>query len=63
VNISRVQHNGQVVVGAPDVVLHLDDVVLAVGTEPELEKMRLFVGEEVQVSMEVSAHASSRSWS
>jgi putative transport protein len=38
----------------------MGDVVLAVGTEPELEKMRLFIGEEVQVPMEVGAHATSR---
>ena len=60
VNISRVLHDGKVVAGTPDVVLHLGDVVLAVGAPGELSKLRLLVGEEVQVPMQVSAGPSSR---
>ena len=65
VNISRVllQHPGgvtEVVAGAPDVVLHLGDVVLAVGAAEELEKLRLLIGEEVQVPMEANTRAVSR---
>ncbi len=64
-NVSRVllQSRGpaaQVVAGTPDVVLHLGDVVLAVGAEDELEKLRLLIGEEVNVAMEANTHAVSR---
>ncbi len=65
VNISRVMVGGegaasQVVAATPDVVLHVGDIVLAVGAEDELEKLRLLVGEEVQVSMEANTRAISR---
>lgn len=63
VNISRVRQaaqGNQVVAGAPDVVLHLGDVVLVVGAAPELEKMRLLIGEEVEVPMEANTRAISR---
>ena len=60
VNVSRVLQGGQVVAGTPDVVLHLGDVVLAVGAPAELGKLRLLVGEEVRVPMQVSAQSSSR---
>ena len=64
-NVSRVLLQsgggaGQVVAGTPDVVLHLGDIVLAVGAEDELEKLRLLVGEEVQVAMDANTHAVSR---
>ncbi|MGQ9491311.1 MAG: aspartate:alanine exchanger family transporter [Anaerolineae bacterium] len=63
VNISRVLLAGQgnqVVAGGPDVVLHVGDVVLVVGAETELNKMRLLIGEEVEVPMEANAKAISR---
>jgi putative transport protein len=60
VNISRVQHDGQVVTGTPDVVLHVGDVILAVGADEELEKLRVLVGQEVQVEMAANAHTVSR---
>lgn len=60
VNISRVRHGEQVMAGTPDVVLNLGDVVLAVGTPDELHKMRLFIGEEVNVPMEADGRAISR---
>ncbi|MGE5601834.1 MAG: TrkA C-terminal domain-containing protein, partial [Nitrososphaerales archaeon] len=60
VNISRVQHDGHVVTGTPGVVLHVGDVILAVGAEDELEKLRVLVGEEVQVEMLANSHAVSR---
>ena len=48
VNISRVRHGEPGRGGAtPDVVLHLGDVLLVVGTTDELNKMRLLIGEEV----------------
>lgn len=60
VNISRVRQGGQVLAGAPDVVLHLGDVVLVVGAAEELEKMRLLIGEEADVPMEANTRAISR---
>jgi putative transport protein len=45
-NISRVRHDDREVAGTPDVTLHLGDVVTAVGSEDELEKLRLLLGEE-----------------
>ncbi len=63
VNISRVRltrQGGQVVAGAPDVVLHVGDVVLVVGAEAELEKMRLLIGEETEAPMEANTRAISR---
>lgn len=63
VNISRVlqaSQGNQVVAGGPDVVLHVGDVVLVVGAEAELEKMRLLIGEQVEVPMEANARAISR---
>lgn len=60
VNISRVLHDEQVVAATPDVVLHLGDVLLVVGMGAELDKMRLIVGEETNVSMEANTRAISR---
>jgi putative transport protein len=59
-NISRVQHDGQVVAGTPDVVLRVGDVVLVVGPREELDKMRLLVGEETEAPMEANTRAVSR---
>lgn len=63
VNISRVlqaSQGNQVVAGGPDVVLHVGDVVMVVGAEAELNKMRLLIGEEVEVPMEANTRAVSR---
>ena len=60
VNISRVQHADLVVTGTPDVVLHVDDVILAVGADEELEKLRVLVGQEVQVEMAANTRTVSR---
>ncbi len=60
VNISRVRHGEEVTVGTPDVVLHVGDVLLAVGTEEELDKLRLVIGEECNVSMESNTRMLSR---
>jgi putative transport protein len=60
VNISRVQHDGVVVTGTPNVELHVGDIILAVGSDPELEKLRVLVGQEVQVEMPANAHTVTR---
>jgi putative transport protein len=60
VNISRVKHGETVSAGTADVVVHLADVLLAVGVPEELDKLRLLVGEPAEVSMEAGASAVSR---
>ncbi len=65
VNISRVMQQSksgaaQVVAATPDVVLHVGNVVLVVGAEDQLEKMRLLIGEEVEAAMEANTRAISR---
>ena len=60
VNISRVRQGEQVVAATPEIVLHTGDVLLAVGTEEELNKLRLLIGEECDVPMETNTRAVSR---
>jgi putative transport protein len=60
VNISRVRQGEQVVPATSDVILHLGDVLLAVGLEEELDKLRLLIGEETNVPMETNARTLSR---
>ncbi len=55
-NMSRLRRNGEVMVISPDTVLQLDDVVTVVGTPDELQKMRLVLGEEVVVPMDVNTN-------
>ncbi|MCX7756144.1 MAG: hypothetical protein N2117_13015 [Anaerolineales bacterium] len=55
VNISRVKRNGQVHAAMPETVLHLGDVVMAVGTQESLEKLRLLIGEETEERMDLNA--------
>jgi len=60
VNISRVQRGAEVVTGTPDVALHVGDIILAVGSDEELRKLQLLVGEEVTVDMPANTHTVSR---
>ena len=60
VNISRVRQGDQVVAATPEIVLHTGDVLLAVGAEEELNKLRLLIGEECNVAMETNTRAVSR---
>ncbi len=53
-NISRIKHGERVSAAAPGVVLHLDDVVMAVGTPDELDKLRLVLGAETNERMDVN---------
>lgn len=53
-NISRVKRGAQVFAARPDVVLELGDIVMVVGRQVELEKMRLLLGEERQERMDVN---------
>ena len=55
-NISRVKHGGQVFAAMPDIIIHQGDIVMVVGAPDELEKMRLFLGDEVVEPMDVNAN-------
>ena len=55
-NISRVRHEGKVVPASPDTVLHCRDVVMVVGPDEELRKMRLLLGEETDVPMDTDTN-------
>ncbi|GAB4481115.1 MAG: TrkA C-terminal domain-containing protein [Anaerolineales bacterium] len=55
VNLSRIKHGEQVTAVLPETVLHLGDVVMAVGAPEELEKLRLVLGEESSARMDVNA--------
>ncbi|PWH16509.1 MAG: hypothetical protein DDG60_04035 [Anaerolineae bacterium] len=55
VNISRVKRAGQVQAAMPETMLHLGDVVMAVGTQESLEKLRLLIGEETDERMDFNA--------
>lgn len=55
VNISRVKQGGQVRAAMPETALRLGDVVMAVGTDESLEKLRLLIGEETDERMDFNA--------
>jgi putative transport protein len=56
VNITRVRRGDQVSVAAPDLVLHTEDVLMAVGPQAEMEKIKLVLGEETDVAMDINAN-------
>jgi len=49
--ISRVRHKDTVSTAGPETILHLGDIVLAVGTRNELDKLELIFGPESQADM------------
>jgi len=55
VNLSRIKHGEQVTAVLPETILHLGDVVMAVGAPEELDKLRLVLGEETWARMDVNA--------
>ncbi len=55
-NISRVKRAEQVFAATPDIILQQGDVVMVVGSEDELEKMRLLLGEETHERMDVNTN-------
>ena len=55
-NISRVKRGEQVFAAGPQVELRLGDVVMVVGAQPELEKMRFLLGEETNERMDVNSN-------
>lgn len=52
-NISRLMRNGQVMPIAGDMMLEKDDVVLAVGTNTQLDRLSLLLGPPVPVEVEM----------
>ena len=57
VNLSRIKHGERVFAATPETVLHLGDVVMVVGSEDELDKMTLLLGERTDERMDVNADA------
>ncbi len=55
-NISRIKRGEQVSAARPDMVLQLGDIVMVVGPDEELEKMRLVLGEECHERMDVNTN-------
>ena len=55
VNITRVRRGDQVTLAKPDFVLHMGDVLMLVGPHSEMEKMKLVLGEETEVPMDMNA--------
>ncbi|MCG2785132.1 MAG: hypothetical protein L6461_08515 [Anaerolineae bacterium] len=55
VNLSRIKHDGEVVIATPETTLHLGDIVMAVGAPAELDKLTLVLGEETSERMDLNA--------
>jgi putative transport protein len=55
VNLSRVKHGDRVFAATPETVLYLGDIVMAVGSADELDKMTLLLGERTDERMDVNA--------
>ena len=55
-NISRIRRNDKVFLARPDSVIRTGDVLLVVGPQTELEKIKLLLGEETQVQMDMNTN-------
>jgi putative transport protein len=55
-NISRVKRDARVFAATPEIVLKQGDVVMVVGVEDELEKMRLLLGDESHERMDANTN-------
>ncbi|HUE97914.1 MAG TPA: aspartate:alanine exchanger family transporter [Anaerolineales bacterium] len=55
VNISRIKHGENVSAAMPESPIHTGDLVMAVGPEEELDKLRILLGEETNERMDVNA--------
>ena len=56
VNITRVRRGNKVDMVTPDFVLRQDDVVMVVGPQLEMEKIKLVLGEETEVPMDMNSN-------
>ena len=54
VNITRLRRGDQVSLVKPDTVLQLGDVLMMVGPQAEMEKIKLVLGEETDVPMDIN---------
>jgi len=55
VNISRIKHGEKVSAAKPETPIHIGDLVMAVGIEDELDKLRILLGQETNERMDVNA--------
>ncbi|HSB01352.1 MAG TPA: TrkA C-terminal domain-containing protein, partial [Anaerolineales bacterium] len=55
VNISRLKHGENVTAAKPETPIHTGDLVMAVGPQEELDKLRILLGEETNERMDVNA--------
>src|SRR5512136_2660604 len=55
VNLTRVRRGDQVSLVTPDFILRLGDVLNVVGPQSEMQKIKLVLGEETEVPMDMSA--------
>ena len=59
-NITRIKRNDQIFMAHDDLVLELNDIVMAVGTLKELKKLEHLLGKETQTDMDYSKNISAR---
>ena len=59
VNISRIKHEDRVTAAKPETIIRLHDLVMAVGPAEELDKLRIWLGEETHERMDVNAEVMS----
>jgi putative transport protein len=55
VNITRVRRGDQVSLVNPDFILHMDDILLVVGPQSEMAKIKLVLGDETDVPMDLNS--------
>ena len=60
VNVTRIRRANQVSLAKPDFVLRLGDVLMVVGPSLEMEKIKLVLGEETDVPMDMNSSIASQ---
>ena len=56
VNITRVRRGDQVSMVTPDFILHMGDILNVVGPQAEMQKIKLVLGEETEVPMDMNSN-------
>ena len=56
VNVTRIRRGDQVALARPDFVFHKGDVVMAVGPQADMDKMKLVLGKETDVPMDMNSN-------
>jgi putative transport protein len=59
VNFSRIRRGDQVFIARPDFVFQVGDVVMAIGPQSEMDKIRLLLGRETEVPMDMNTNITS----